>query len=99
VLRVALEILLPLVVPTVLYLVWLWLVRWANGAGAGGGGGDAALGWPSLPWLWLAAAGIVLLAGFLFVMNVGFGTAEQGTYVPSRWVNGHIVPGHIEPRR
>jgi hypothetical protein len=89
-LRVFVEILLPLVLPTALYLGWIWVVRWA-------GGSDAAFGWAGLPWLWLAAAGIVLLAGFLSVVNVGFGTVQQGIYVPPRWVHGHIVPGHIEP--
>jgi hypothetical protein len=91
-LRVIVEILLPLVLPTALYLGWIRVVRWANGGGA-------AMGWAGLPWLWLAAAGVVLLAAFLFVVTVGFGTAERGVYVPPRWVNGHIVPGHVEPSR
>jgi hypothetical protein len=89
--REIVEILLPLVLPTALYLAWIGVIRWANGGGA------AAVGWAGLPWLWLAAAGVVLLAGFLVVVTVGFGTAERGVYVPARWVNGRIVPGHIEP--
>jgi hypothetical protein len=91
-LRVIVEILLPLVLPTALYLGWIWVVRWAGGDTAPSGG-------TGLPWLWLAAAGIVLLAGFLFFVNVGFGTAEHGIYVPPRWTGGRIVPGHIEPGR
>jgi hypothetical protein len=50
-----------------------------------------------LPWLWLAGAGVVLLALVLVVVTVHYGTAQPGTYVPPRWENGQIVPGHIEP--
>jgi hypothetical protein len=91
-LRIIFEIVLPLVLPTALYLGWVFLLRWA-------GGSDAAFGWATLPWLWLATAGVVLLAGFLLVVTVRFGTAEQGIYVPPRWTGSHIVPGHIEPGR
>ena len=52
----------------------------------------------SVPWVWLAGAGAVLLAIVLLVVTVDFGTAQQGVYVPPRYVNGHIMPGHIEPK-
>jgi hypothetical protein len=38
------------------------------------------------------------LAVVLFVVAVGFGTSQQGVYVAPRWQNGHIIPGHIEPK-
>lgn len=90
-LRVALTIVLPLILPTVLYLVWLRLANWSQD-------GDAA-GWAALPWLWLAATGVVLLAAVLFVVTVHFGTSTPGVYVPPRYENGRIIPGHIEPSR
>ena len=31
------------------------------------------------------------------LVNVRFGSQEPGVYVPPRWENGHIVPGHVEP--
>jgi len=40
----------------------------------------------------------VLLAIVLFVVTVHFGTSQEGVYVPPRWENGHIVPGHMEPK-
>ena len=49
--------------------------------------------------MWLAAAGVLLLAVVLFVVTVHYGTSQPGTYVPPRWENGRIVPGHIEPAR
>ena len=88
-LRVIFEILLPLILPTVLYLA---AVRLAALAGRGG-----AVRQAPLPWLWLAGAGVLLLAVMLVVVNIGFGTAERGVYVPPRWTDGHIVPGHVEP--
>jgi hypothetical protein len=88
-LRVGLTIVLPLILPTGLYLLWIVVV----GAPRDG----AASASTAVPWAWLAAAGAVLLAIVLFVVTVGFGSAERGTYVAPRWQNGHIVPGHIEP--
>jgi hypothetical protein len=52
-----------------------------------------------LPWVWLAAAGTVLLVIVLFVVNVHFGRPEQGVYIPPRVENGQLIPGHIEPKR
>jgi hypothetical protein len=88
-LRVCLAIVLPLVLPTALYLAWIILL----GAPRDGGG----VSWSAVPWLWLAGAGAALLAIVLFVVTVGFGTAEPGVYVAPRWQNGRIVPGHMVP--
>jgi hypothetical protein len=92
-LRVVVTIVLPLLLPTVLYLGWMWIVRSSFGAETG------AESWAALPWIWLAGAGAALLAVVLFVVTIGFGAAERGLYVPPRWINGHIEPGHIEPGR
>ena len=90
-LRVLLTIVLPLVLPTALYLLWVRTTQWEQGGGA--------MRWRALPWLWLAGAGAVLLAVVLYVVTVHFGTSEQGVYVPPRYEGGHVVPGHIEPAR
>jgi hypothetical protein len=87
-LREILTLVVPLVLPTVLYLVWLRAVRWSEEGGA--------LAWRKLPWVWLAAIGVMLTAIVLFVVTVGFGTAAPGIYVPPRFENGRIVPGHVE---
>jgi hypothetical protein len=102
-LRVFFTIVLPLVLPTVLYLLWMRLAQWLPwrslpGSPEGSQPGEAVR-WAALPWVWLAAAGALLLTLMLFIVTVHFGTAEPGTYVPPRWENGRIVPGHIEPKR
>ena len=92
-LRVFATIVLPLVAPTAIYLLWMWIAnRFVVGAPPGVGGGRG------LPWLWLAGTGIVLLASVLVFVTVHSGTSTPSTYVPPRWEDGHIVPGHFEPK-
>ena len=88
--RVLLTIVLPLLLPTAVYLLWVTALRPARRNGA--------TLWRALPWVWLAGVGVVLLALVLFVVTVHFGRPQEGVYVPPRWENGHIVPGHIEPK-
>ena len=88
-LRVFLTVVSPLVLPTALYVGWLVVAHRVQRAGA--------VRWMELPWVWLAAAGVLLLVLVLFVVHVHFGTRETGTYVPPRWEDGRIVPSHIEP--
>ena len=90
-LRVLLTIVLPLILPTAIYLAWVRTMQPAEDSGP--------VRWRALPWIWLAGAGTVLLVLVLFVVNVHFGSPETGLYVPPRWENGHIVPGHVEPQR
>lgn len=89
-LRVFLTIILPLLLPTVLYLLWISTLGSPEERGA--------VRWTTLPWVWLAGAGVVLLAIVLVVVTVHFGSSQEGVYVPPRWQNGRIVPGHIEPK-
>jgi Family of unknown function (DUF6111) len=89
--RVLLTIVLPLILPTALYLFWVTALRRPSSPGS-----EAR--WAALPWVWLAGAGVALLAIVLFVVTVHFGVPQQGVYVPPRWQNGHIIPGHIEPQ-
>ena len=90
-LRVFFTIVLPLLLPTAVYLAWLHVAHRSQQ--------DGVVRWAALPWLWLAGAGVLLLAVVLFFVTVHFGTSRPGTYVPPRWENGHIVPSHIEPKR
>ena len=87
--RVFLTIVLPLALPTVLYLLWLRATHSPEAA--------AGVRWQALPWLWLVAAGVVLLATVLVTVTVHFGTPQPGVYVPPQYRGGRIVPGHIEP--
>jgi hypothetical protein len=88
--RVLLTIVLPLLLPTLLYLLWIGTL--------GSSRDGATLSWTGVPWIWLAGAGAVLLAIVLLVVTVHFGSSQEGVYVPPRWQGDQIVPGHIEPK-
>ena len=80
-LRVLLTIVLPLLLPTALYLLWLGTSRCAAMAATSAAG--AACRGSGSP-----AAGVVLAAIVLFVVTVAFRHAEQGVYVPPRSSDG-----------
>jgi hypothetical protein len=86
--RVFLTIVLPLLLPTGLYLLWVATL----GSPRDGG----VIRWTAMPWVWLAGAGAALLVIVLFVVTVHFGSPQQGVYVPPRWQGDRIIPGHIE---
>ena len=49
---------------------------------------------------WLALAGAVLMVTVLVIfIHLDPSPAGGGTYVPPRFKDGVIVPGHIEPAR
>jgi hypothetical protein len=81
--RVFLTIIIPLLLPTALYVAW----RLAVGRGL------------NLPasWIWLVVAGLMLASLTLVAVSVDFGGTRQGIYVPPHVSNGEVVPGHIEP--
>lgn len=89
--RIALTILLPLLLPSLVYGIWR---------------ATLARGWPAglptqppgLPWIWLAAGGVVLAAIALAVLNVGVGGSPDGIYVPPHLVDGQVIQGHVIPR-
>ena len=89
-LRVLATIVLPLILPTAIYLLWIRAKDWS------GQGGPVR--WTAVPWVWLAGAGTVLLILVLVFVNVRFGTSESGVYVPPRYEHGRVVPPHIEPK-
>lgn len=82
--RIFLTYVVPLLLPTVVYLLWL---RFAPPSGEERG----------VPWLWLAGAGVVLAAIVLAGLALSGGSPD-GIYVPPHVENGKIVPGQILPK-
>lgn len=89
--RVILTVVVPLLLPTALYLLWAAAFRRATPA-------EAAASWWAGPWTWLIVAGVAL-AAVMLVLLVETSGGGKGTYVPPSFVNGRIVPGHIVPDR
>lgn len=81
--RVFLTIIVPLLLPTALYVVWRVLA-------------GKRIDVPAV-WLWLAVSGLLLASAMLVFLSVDFGEPKRGVYVPPH-VNdrGTVVPGHIE---
>lgn len=86
--RFILTIVLPLLLPTALYLLWAASVGRAELAGT--------VAWRSLPWAWLVVAGVALAVAVLFTLVETSGRRD-GSYVPPHLVNGHVVPGQVVP--
>lgn len=92
-LRVLIEYVVPLALPSLLYFIWL---AYRNRQIARGGEG-APQRWQEGPWAWLIVGGVLLavIAGIVVSMLRGYGT--EGRYVPPRVEDGRIIPGHVEP--
>lgn len=82
------EILLPLVLPTVIYIAYLWTFRPRQGAG-----------FPEIPWIWLGAAGVLLLAVTFLALTLLGGADPTERYLPPKVVDGQVVPGHYVPAK
>jgi len=85
--RQFLTIVIPLLLPTLLYFGYLSLVR-RRSAGAG-----APVASADIPWIWLAGAGVLLLAVTLMAIAL-FGGAEPGSHFESpKLIDGQVQPG------
>ncbi len=85
--RQFLTIVIPLLLPTLLYFGYLSLVRRRSA------GGGATVASADIPWVWLAGAGVLLLAVTLLAVAL-FGGADPGShYEPPRMIDGQVQPG------
>jgi hypothetical protein len=80
----------PIALPLALYLVWFArATRAAQVAGA-----DAPrLG--DVPWPWLLAIGLLMIASIVTSFTLMGGEQRGGTYEPAHIQDGQVVPGHI----
>ena len=68
--RELLSILVPLLLPAVLYFAGVAVVRKVS----------AETSLPHVSWVWLLVAGVLLVALTLFVFNVHYGRLQPGSY-------------------
>lgn len=82
--RLFLTILLPLLLPSVAYFLYVVVVRDDRKAAA------------AVPWSWLLASGVGL-AMIAFVLLAAVGGARPGSvYHPPREIDGRIEPGYFD---
>jgi hypothetical protein len=91
--RIVLSIVLPLVLPTALYFLYVWyMARRARAADPTGSNAPPEV---DVPWWWLALAGMVLVLVSLAINFVDTGAKPGGRYEPARIEGGKLVPGRI----
>ncbi len=91
--RLLLELILPAVIPALIYLGYLQVEQ---RRAAQGDAGAPLPWWAQTPWLALAVAGVLLAATVLSVIVVNSGDAINGVYVPAHMDKGTLVPAHVE---
>lgn len=90
-LRIFFEYLLPLVLPTMVYALWLRQERKRAAAA-----GTEVPRWQEGPWFWLALAGIVLSVAAFVVTAIFWGHEPGASYTPAEIKNGQVVPGQFK---
>lgn len=82
--RAFLQIAIPLVLPTLLYFLYVKMVRRS--------GGNAP---PDVPWIWLAVAGGALVLVSIAAFSMMGGAPPGSVYEPPKLIDGKIQPGHF----
>ena len=86
-----LHLVVPIVLPFVLYGVYAWLTRRGVRA-AGKAGGSTRAG---VPWYWLGVSATGLLIVSLVALALLSGEDPGGTYLPPRMIDGAIAPAEV----
>ena len=93
-LRILFSYVVPLIVPTVIYFLWqAYLKRRTSKAQSESG--EAAR--RTIPWTWLAATGVGLLAVTLIALALVDGYPPGGVYQAPHLEDGRVVPGRVVP--
>lgn len=91
--RVFLIYVLPLIAPSVVYLLWaLWRLK------RGGGNAEADMKTVArrAPWAKLVIAGVALLIVVLAIAALTGGEPPHESYTPPHMENGRLVPGQTQ---
>ena len=86
--RIFLNYILPLALPTAIYVVYLMMAR-----------DDAKALETRLraaPWFWLIVAGFMLMVAGLITLGIIEGNDPNTTYQPPRFEDGRVVPGEFK---
>lgn len=90
-LRVIIQNLLLLALPTALYFAYTAVAR-SRAAAAG----QVKPGWEQGPWFWLAVAGVGLMALSLASLALLGDHETTGVYIPPHVEGGKIIPGRLK---
>ena len=89
--RVIIQYVLPLLLPTLIFVGWLVLTRKTGETRA-----ETMTRMEGGPWYWLVVAGFLLMAvGFIY-LGLSHDNPSESVYVPPAVENGRVVPGHMK---
>ncbi|MFI4986282.1 MAG: DUF6111 family protein [Alphaproteobacteria bacterium] len=89
--RIVIEYLLPFLLPTALFALWLvWQRRRAATLGA------PLPAWQEGPWFWLALSGLALVLAAMIATAFLSGYAPSSQYTPPAFKGGEVVPGQFK---
>ncbi len=93
--RIMLTYVIPLVLPAVLYVLWVKAAQKRHRRAGGGGEEDGpSINKGALFWLILLGAGMAA-SGLVYLAFSGMGDTE-GTYQTPRYEDGKIIPGRVK---
>jgi hypothetical protein len=87
-----LTVVLPLVLPTLIYMAYMAAERRKAASG-----GAPVPWWVGAPWPWLVTGGVFLAAIVLVTLALTGGSDKSGTYHPARLIDGRIIEGETTP--
>ena len=90
--RILLQYVLPLLLPTLIFVAWLMLTR-----KQGDNREDLWVRFLEGPWLWLGVTGFTLMAAGLVYLGLSQGHPPGGTYQAPRYEDGRIIPSQTKP--
>ncbi len=91
--RLLLTYVLPLVLPTAIYVTWVWYARRHHDEDSD----DDLPGLKKGPLFWSLLAGLALTAAGLVTIALTSGVPpDSGTYVAPRLEDGRIMPPHFK---
>lgn len=83
---------LPLIAPTIAYIMWIYFRREREEAQARG---RRLPPWQEYPWVWLITIGAVLASATIVFFGTLGGVGTDVEYRPARYENGKLIPGEI----
>jgi bacteriorhodopsin len=89
--RIIVQYVLPLLLPTLVFVGWLLLTR-----KAGENREETMARLQGGPWYWLVVAGFVLMAAGLIYLGMNSGSPPESVYVPTIVEDGRVIPGHMK---
>lgn len=92
-LRVFFTVILPLILPTLLYLTYMYITHLRSHYQA-----SEVSWWVNVPWFTLLLSGFVLIVLVLGVFMVLGRDPIGGKYIPAQVIDGQIVPGRVVPQ-